>query len=369
VSQDVARRILGVQDLAGIETALRQQGPQSRLLDGVRVRVRTALATVTQANARNVVGLLPGRDPAVADEVVVVGAHYDHVGLGLFGSTGGAAAAGQVHNGADDNGSGTVALMELAEWFASGVNRPRRSVLFVAFTGEERGLLGSRHFVDHPTVALGDVVAMVNLDMVGRSRDGQLEVGGVGTAEGLQDLVAKANERHGLRIQWDPQGEAPSDSMSFFLKGLPVLFFFTGLHEDYHKPTDDVERINFADMARVCRLCGDVTREIAERDERLVFTRPPEPPRPPVLGIRPSPEPDSRGIVVSQVVPGGPAATGGVQDADVIVSIAGQIVRDPQSLRAVLLKLEAGKTVPVVVLRDDREITLKVTLGARGGRR
>ena len=370
IGLDVARALLAPlgRSLEDLETALRSEGPQSQRVETASISLSTALSTTEEANARNVIGFLPGRDPELADEVIVLGAHFDHVGLGYFGSTGGAAAAGQIHNGADDNGSGTVSLMELAEWFSDGVNRPRRSLLFIAFTGEERGLLGSQHYVEHPTVPLHDTVAMLNMDMVGRSKDGHMEMGGVGTAEGLKDLVAQANQRHELKISWDLQGVAPTDSTSFFRKGLPVLFFFTGLHEDYHKPTDDIERINFEDMTRICLLCRDVCADIAEREARLVFTRPPAPKRAPTLGLQPSPEPSAHGILVATVVPGGPAAEGGMLDADVIVSIAGQITRDLQGLREALGKLEAGKTVPIVVLRDGAEMTLKVTLGAPAGR-
>lgn len=371
VSQEVAAKLLAPtgKTLEALEGALRKDGPQSQLLANTHVKLTTAMATTKNANARNVVGFLPGRDPAVSDEVIVLGAHYDHVGLGLFGSTGGPSAAGKIHNGADDNGSGTVSLMELAEWFSHGPNRPRRSLLFIAFTGEERGLLGSRHYVNNPTVPLADTVAMLNMDMVGRSKEGRMTMGGVGTAKGLQDLVAAANEKHGLKISWDQQGVAPTDSTSFFRKGLPVLFFFTGLHADYHKPSDDVERVNFADMTRICHLVRDVCADIGERDDRLEFTKPPAPKRPPTIGIRPSPEPDERGIVVGQVLPGGPAAKAGMENADIIVSIAGHVVRDVQTLRAVMIKLEAGKTVPFVVLRDEAQVTLKVTLGARPARR
>ncbi len=371
ISQDIARRLLKPtgKTLHELEAALRKQGPQSQTLPGVEVKLRTALATVEEANARNVVGFLPGRDPACAQDVVVLGAHYDHVGLGLFGSTGGPAAAGKIHNGADDNGSGTIALMELAEWFSKGENRPRRSLLFIAFTGEERGLLGSRYYVDNPTVALADIVLMLNMDMVGRSREGRVQVGGVGTAKGLKDLVAAENKPHDLNITWDPQGTAPSDSTSFFRKGLPVLFFFTGLHPDYHRPSDDIEKINFADMERIVHLCRDVAHEIGEREDRLVFTRPPPRKRPPTLGVFPAREPDAHGILIDRVVPGGPAEKAGMQSADVLVSIAGESLRDVRTLRRVLSKLQAGKTVPVVVRRDGEEITLKVTLTTRRGRR
>ncbi|MDA1195475.1 MAG: M28 family peptidase [Planctomycetota bacterium] len=368
VSQEIARRLVAPtgQTLEGLETALRASGPQSQVLPSVSVKVTTVLSTTQEANARNVIGFLPGRDPDVANEVVVIGAHYDHVGLGFFGSTGGASAAGKIHNGADDNGSGTASLLEVAEYFALGANRPRRSLLFIAFTGEERGLLGSQHYVDNPIVPLADTVGMLNMDMVGRSRGGRMTMGGVGTAEGLQALVATHNQKHGLEIEWDPQGVAPTDSTSFFRKKIPVLFFFTGLHDDYHKPSDDVERINFPDMTRICRLVCDTAADIAERDARLVFTQPPAPPQPPALGVRPSPEPSPDGVLIATVVPGGPAAQGGLQDADVIRSIAGEVVRDLQTLRAALVKLEAGKTVAVVVVRDGQTITLKITLGSAG---
>lgn len=365
VHQDVARRLLapGGRTLEELEQALRRDGPQSFAIPGASAAMRTALGGSEAVNARNVLGFLPGRDPDVADQVVVLGAHFDHVGLGWFGSTGGASDSGKIHNGADDNGSGTVCLLELAEWFAAPQNRPRRSLLFIAFTGEERGLLGSQHYVEHPLVPLEDTVGMLNLDMVGRSRGGRLEVGGVGTARGLQDLVAAANQQHGLQISWDPGGLAPSDSTSFFRKGLPVLFFFTGLHPDYHRPTDDVERIAFADMCRTAQLVRDVTAEIAEREEPLVFTKPPTPPAPPVLGVVPSREPDSRGVVIQQVAEGGPAAQGGMQEGDVLVGLAGQIVRDLDSLRAALRRLEPGKTVAAEVLRGEERVTLKITLG------
>jgi hypothetical protein len=370
VTQAIAERLLAPtgETLSSLEARLRAKGPHSFPIAGARVRLATALGATREQNARNVIGFLPGRDPDLAEEVVVLGAHYDHIGLGLFGSTGGASAAGQIHNGADDNASGTASLLELAEWFAQPENRPRRSLLFIAFTGEERGLLGSLHYVEHPTVPLADCVAMVNLDMVGRCRGESLEVGGVGTARGLQDLVAGRNAKHRLNLTWDPDGVAPSDSTSFFRKGLPVLFFFTRLHEDYHRPTDDAECLEYPNMVRICNLIADVVTAIGDADERLVFTKPPPRPRPPVLGIVPSPEPDPRGVVVGSVAEGGPAAQAGMEEGDAIVAIAGQVVRDLDTLRAALSKLEAGKTVPVEVLRGDERVTLKVTLGGRPGR-
>ncbi|MFM8980586.1 MAG: M28 family peptidase [Planctomycetia bacterium] len=350
-------------DLERLETASCQaQGACS--LEGVEVELTTALGRTQQANTANVVGFLPGSDPALAREVVIVGAHHDHVGMGSGGaSLGGPKARGVVHNGADDNGSGTVALLELAEWFGAPAHRTRRSLLFLSFSGEELGLLGSQHYVEHPLLPLADTVAMVNLDMVGRSQGGKLEVGGVGTARGLQDLVAAANRELGLSLTWDPQGEAPSDSTSFFQKKIPVLFMFTGLHDDYHRPSDDVEKVNFPDLLRITRLTAEVVRTLADRDERLQYTDPPRPARRPRLGITPGREADPRGVPVAGVAPGGPAATAGLQAGDVLLALAGQAVRTLQDLQEVLRKLEPGKAVPLRLLRDGKELAVDVVLG------
>jgi Zn-dependent M28 family amino/carboxypeptidase len=337
-SRDAMSRLLR---LAGLELAALErrarEAPGVTALAGVTLSLTTAVATTRESNARNVVGFLPGRDPELAQQVVVVGAHHDHVGLGGNAqSLAGAGGTGQVHNGADDNGSGTVALLELAEWFAVPANRPRRSLLFLSFSGEERGLLGSQHYVDHPIVPLADTVAMVNLDMIGRCTKGRLEVGGVGTGRGLQELVAAANQPHGLELSWDPQGTAPSDSTSFFRKKIPVLFLFTGLHPDYHRPGDDVEKICFDDLLRISLLTRDVVRELAERDERVVYTDPPKQRRRAILGVQPSPEPDEHGILLAGVGEDGPAAEAGIQAGDVLVKVAGQTVRKLQDLQQVL---------------------------------
>ena len=371
ISQTMADQILAPlgKSLAAWERRLRSKGPASSAVPDTRVELQTAISSTKDVNARNVVGFLPGRDPDVADDVVVVGAHYDHVGMGLFGSTGGAAASGQVHNGADDNGSGTAAILELAQWFAVPANRPRRSLLFIAFTGEERGLLGSRHYVNHPTVPLQDTVAMINLDMVGRARQGRLQVGGVGTAQGLKDLVASANAPYKLQVSWDPSGTAPTDSTSFFRKRIPVLFFFTMTHKDYHRPTDDVERINFPDMTRICHFVRDTTMAIADREPRLSFTKPPRPPRPPRLGVQLAREPVPFGVPIAGVVPDGPADKAGMEAGDILISLAGQATKDPRGLLQVLRGLKPGKSVSLQVRRDDREVPLTIVLGTPRPRR
>jgi aminopeptidase YwaD len=168
-----------------------------------------------------------------------------------------------------------------------------------------------------------------------------------------------------LSLSWNPQGRAPSDSTSFFLKKIPVLFFFTGTHKDYHRPSDTVDKINFGDMCKIAMLSRDIITDIADREERVQYTKPPPMPRPPIIGIQPAREPNAHGVAVARVTPEGPAAKGGMLAGDVIVSIASQFTRNPQDLRQLMSGLKAGKTVKVVVRRDDTEIILEITLGER----
>lgn len=213
------------------------------------------------SEARNVVAVLPGSDSSVASEYVIVGAHYDHLGLGGGGSL--AEGEGRIHNGADDNASGTAALIEVAR----SVSRARlaRTVVFIAFTGEERGLLGSRFFVEQPTVPLGRTVAMINLDMVGRLEDRPLTVNGTGTAASWPELLARANASmpESLDLESQPSGSGPSDHASFHAAGIPVLHFFTGTHPDYHRPGDDWERIDALGLERIIELVSTLVVTLA----------------------------------------------------------------------------------------------------------
>jgi len=227
---------------------------RSRAREGVEGTVVTEVHPV-EVPARNVVALLPGSDPTRAREYVVVGAHYDHLGHG----------AGGIHHGADDNASGTAALLEIAARLASGT-RPARPVLFVAFTGEEQGLWGSRHFVERPPLPLDGVVAMINLDMVGRLEQDSLAVFGTGTAPEWSGILAAANARVARPIDFMElaSGDGPSDHASFHAAGIPVLHFFTGLHEDYHRPTDTWDRVDADGLERIIDLATEVVRSVAE---------------------------------------------------------------------------------------------------------
>ena len=222
---------------------------------------------------QNVVGFLAGRDPALRGQVVVLGAHFDHLGRdGTFSTD--PKSGDAIRNGADDNASGSAAVLELARVLASAP--PRRSVLFVLFSGEELGLLGSQWFVEHLPVSTDSVVAMLNFDMVGRLANDKLIVYGTATAEELPALLDSANARGPrLAVKGIGDGFGPSDHSSFYAKNLPVLHFFTDLHPDYHSATDDIEKINAGGEARVVALAAAVAREIGDRPARLTFRRAP----------------------------------------------------------------------------------------------
>ncbi|MDP6446947.1 MAG: M20/M25/M40 family metallo-hydrolase, partial [Pirellulaceae bacterium] len=200
---------------------------------------------IEKTGAKNVVGVLEGEGP-LADETIVVGAHYDHLGMGGAGSL--APWTKEIHNGADDNASGSSALLEVARYFGSRQEKPSRRLVFIAFSGEERGLLGSAYYVANPRFALEDTVAMVNMDMVGRLADHKLIVHGTGTATQFDPLVDELNELHKFTITKKPSGFGPSDHTSFYTKKIPVLHIFTGTHKDYHRPSDDYEKVNVKGM-------------------------------------------------------------------------------------------------------------------------
>ncbi len=329
-------------------------------------RLRAAVEVERKAVvARNVVGRLPGTDPALAHEIVVVGAHYDHVGRGGQGSLD-PRAGGEIHNGADDNASGTAGMLELAQAFCQSGQRPRRTILFMGFSGEERGLLGSEHFVTHAPVPMKDVVAMVNLDMIGRLRDGSLEVGGVGTSPGFRALAEQALTAQGLKASYDPSGYGPSDHASFYGAKVPVLFFFTGLHDDYHRPGDDFDKFEAAGASKVARAAFLCAEAIANADARPAYVEvarqgrgDPDRPR---LGVMLDRARTSGGVGVQQVVDGGPAARAGLRAGDVIVRLGEADVDTARDLVAALGQQKLGETVKVVVLRGTERVTLDVTL-------
>mgnify|MGYP001083450321 CR=1 FL=1 len=324
---------------------------------------------------RNVIAILDGADDRLTHEWVVVGAHYDHLGEGAPGSL--APGERAIHNGADDNASGVAAILWTAETLARGP-RPARTIVFVAFTGEESGLLGSAHYVAHPASGGDPMVAMINLDMVGRLGAGPLIVYGVGTAEEWTSLVEPAAARAGVAVATRTEGYGPSDHTSFYLKDVPVLHFFTNTHGDYHKPSDDWPKIDTAGLSRVAAMVADVTAAVASTRPALTLRRGAgEPPRPASepgqgygawLGSVPDFTPVDRGVKLSGVTVGSPGATAGLRAGDVVLAIGTHEVTDLQAMTDALRAHKAGDVVDVRVLRGDEMVTLRVTLGDRSTR-
>lgn len=356
---------LAGRDLTQVQREIDQDMKPRSFELGARLRA-TVEVQRKSVLARNVVARLPGADPALAHEIVVVGAHYDHVGRGGHGSLD-PRAGGEIHNGADDNASGTAGMPELAQAFSQSGQRPRRTILFMGFSGEERGLLGSEHFVKHAPVPMKDVVAMINLDMIGRLRDGSLEVGGVGTSPGFRALAEQAVTAQGLKAGFDPSGYGPSDHASFYAAKVPVLFFFTGLHDDYHRPGDDFDKFEAAGASRVARAAFLCAETIANADQRPAYVDVPRQarggnPDRPRLGVMLDRNRASGGAGVERVVDGAPAARAGMQAGDVIVRIGETDVDTPRDLMQALGQHKLGETVKVVVLRGTERVTLDVKL-------
>ena len=323
---------------------------------------------------QNVVALVPGRDPALAGQYVVLGAHFDHLGRSTTGAMDPEAGTA-IRNGADDNASGTAAVLELARLLAA--NPTRRSVVIANFSGEELGLLGSQWFVEHPPVPLDSIDAMINFDMVGRLKNDRLIVYGVNTATGMPAIVQGANIAPAFDLKAVGDGYGPSDQSSFYAKGIPVLHFFTDLHDDYHRATDDADRIDSLGTARVVAMAERVVRDIADRDGRLTPVRVAAP-APATSGssgqgsnvylgsIPDMSGGDEPGLLLSGVRGGSPADAGGLKAGDVIVEFGGKSVKDLYSYSDALYAHKPGDKVEIVYLRNGERQTTTVRLGTRG---
>jgi Zn-dependent M28 family amino/carboxypeptidase len=364
-----------------------------------------------EAPASNVVGILEGSDAKLKSEVVVIGAHYDHLGRGGQGSL--AAREGEIHHGADDNASGVAGLLELARTFAAGRKSVRRTLVFIAFGGEEEGLLGSSYYVRNPSLPLAQTVAMINLDMIGRMKENKLIVGGVGTAPEWKEWIAKANG--GLRpnatsmaaatgaaeesgrgsrpvvsganggavatgatggrfaLTMTEDGFGPSDHASFYAKQTPVLFFWTGTHEDYHKPSDTADRINYEGELGIVSFVGDIVRSLDARDARPTYALAKSDAAAGrstgfrvYLGTIPNyAEGGGDGLKLDAVREDSPAAKAGLMAGDSIVKLAGRAVRNVYDYTYALGEMRAGVEYDVEVVRGGKRLMLKLTPAAR----
>jgi hypothetical protein len=373
VVDDVIRSALG-RDLVAIQKGIDDTlEPASSPLAGWRIRGRTAIER-TETQGRNVLALLPGQGrPAAGDtpaidprETIILGAHYDHLGFG--GTNSAAPGETAIHHGADDNASGTALLVEVARRLQEAGPLPR-SVLFIAFSGEERGLLGSAHYAANPAVPLSDTVAMVNLDMVGRLVDDKVIVHGTGTGTGFDALVDRLVAAHGLTAAKEPGGFGPSDHSSFYAKKIPVLHLFTGSHADYHRPTDTADKINYEGMEKLAGLVTEIVRDLATAPERpayievasTMFARGGG--DRPYFGSIPDFGKPGGGYALSGVAKDSPAAKGGLQGGDLIVRLGDSAITGLEDFDSALRKHKGGETVPVVVRRSGAEVTLQVELG------
>ena len=321
----------------------------------------------------NVGGYWPGD----TGEYVIVGAHYDHLGLGEQFSLA-PSLAGTVHPGADDNASGTAGVLELAHWF-SQAPKHKRGLLFLTFAGEELGLLGSSYYADHPVLPLDKAVAMINMDMIGRLRDNKVFIGGAGSGTTLEDLVKQAGPRHGMQMDISEKaGYGSSDHTSFTTKQVPVLFFFSGLHADYHKPSDTWDKIDAPAAVKLLSLVGDVAGHLADDPGRPKFVRLAEP-EPhghdsgtvgksgygPDFGSIPDFTELPNGVRFADIRPGSPAAKAGLQAGDILTRFDGKPIQNLYDFTYALRAKRPGQEVLVEILRGSRTIEAKVLLTER----
>lgn len=373
VGQAVANKLLAAtpvklaeEELKSIEAIEREIDtnlkPISQPLSGWTAKLEFSFEKV-KTEVANVIGVLEGQGD-LADETIVLGAHYDHLGYGPFGSRRPKKRA--IHNGADDNASGTACVLELARRFASRGDRPRRRMVFIGFSAEERGIIGSNYYLENPVVPLKDTVTMVNFDMVGRLTGNGLLLGGARTAKEFPDLVERANGDGSIKVKTSGSVGA-SDHAGFYRKSIPVLFFFTGLTKEYHTPDDDFETINVEGMVRTLDYAERLLDELVNLPSRPEFVKSKQAPRGrgamAYLGIVPDYAGTTDGLRVTDVNAGSPASTGGLKPGDVIIKFADLPVVDIQGLSTGLRKHKPGDEVKLVVKRDDKQLSLDVTLG------
>ena len=342
-------------------------------LENISIEFKTDVVQVN-GNSSNVVGLLKGSDARLAAEYIVIGAHYDHLGLGGSESLA-QRPEGDIHHGADDNASGTSALIELARVLAKDRARVKRSILFVAFGAEEEGLLGSAAYTKNPVVPLASTIAMINMDMVGRLRNSSLTIGGVGTSPAWKPLIDKLNllatdggaQSHRFSLSLGQDGFGPSDHQSFYVRDVPVLFFFTGTHDDYHKPSDTADKINAEGINAIAEFVREITMSVATEPERIAFTRVKVETRPSGRGFRvylgtvPNYSDQSDGMKLDGVRPGSPAERAGLKAGDFIVKLGSVPIKNVYDYTYALGELKAGEEIDVHIRREGREMTVKLT--------
>lgn len=385
ISRELADQILAAgkaPSLADLEAQIDADlNPRSQNLDGVAVDLDLKIER-QPIKVKNVVGVLEGDGP-LAQETIVLGAHYDHLGYGDPGSM--AVGSRDIHNGADDNASGTALVMELARRMGRRPEPLPRRLVFMAYSAEERGLLGSEHYVNHPLYPLDQTIAMINFDMVGRldPQKRSVTVYGANTADRWDAIVQNLAASQGLTAAIVPGAQdvfGASDHYSFYKKNIPVLFFFTGLHADYHRPSDDSHLINYDGMTRIANLGELILLDLAQRAERPAFKKLERTPAPAVasasrgsgvyFGSRPAyaASQEGKGVVLEGVTPGSPAEKAGLKEGDRITKFGGKDVTDVESYMAAMGGFKPGDVVEIVLDREGKPLTVKATLATRPSR-
>jgi hypothetical protein len=342
------------------------QKPKSFLLANTTANLSVDLV-FQESITQNIIGIVEGTDPRLRNEYVVVGAHYDHIGMGDENSLA-STTEPMIHFGADDNASGTAGVLELAQAFK---RKPaKRSIVFMTFSGEEKGLLGSKHWVSNPTIPINQVAAMINLDMIGRLKDGKLNIQGTGTSSIWPKVIDSAKAGLPLTVTTTADGFGPSDHSSFTAKNIPVLFYFTGLHGDYHRPSDTWDKVNADGIATVVKMVEKTVRIIADSAARPEFTKGAEKPAAQqsssialkvTFGIIPDYGDDPQGLHITGVKPGSPAEKGGLIGEDIITAVGPTTVKNIYDLMAALGTFKPGDTTTVKVIRDGKTLEKTVT--------
>ena len=361
-------------DMKSIQDTIKQnRRPQSIELPGVRASLSTEVVQV-MATSANIVGYLEGTSPTLKKQVIVVGAHMDHLGYGGPGSGSLMPDVHEIHNGADDNASGTAGLLELAEAFATRRDPPARGLVFISFSGEELGTLGSSYYVNHPFVPLSHTIGMINMDMVGKLEGRELTVYGTGTSPLWDTVLSSADPDSLFSPKKVPDGFGPSDHSQFYAKDIPVLFFFTGTHNDYHKPSDDWDKLNYQGEEKVIKYVYRIVEKLNNLQERPQFARTQTSSSMGggdsrgfnvTLGVIPDYGEGSQGMKIGGIRPGGPAEKAGMQAGDVIVKMAGKKVLNIYDYMGILGELKAGQEIDVEVIRNGKTIPLRTTMEKR----
>ena len=361
----------GAEKLAELEKTIERDGkPLSRELTGWTIRVKVKMHR-GMIDVKNVAGVVEGAGP-LADETVVVGAHYDHLGYGGSGGTLAALRKMKIHPGADDNASGTTTMIELARRFAAMPNRQGRRLMFLAFSGEELGLFGSEYYTKHPLYPLKDTASMFNLDMVGRLRPDKttgkpkLLTEGSGTAKPFLEMMDNLARKYDFKMINKPSGFGPSDHASFCGKDVPVLFVWTDYHDDYHRPGDTADKINFEGMRRIAELSQEAITTLTRMDKpayvKVKGDSSPTKYDGPTLGIRPSYSDEGDGLLIGGVADGRPAAKAGLKADDRIVEIGGKPIKNIQTYMKIMGGSKKGETIDVGIIRDGKKMSVKVKL-------